>query len=294
MSHEKSGKYACYEFERKFLLPCLPSSLCESKNYKQIEDRYFSGTNLRLRTIHSSDGEIIERKLTQKYIPAGSDLSKTVITNMYLNESELNFLNTLQGQIIKKNRYKLGHGGKTFSVDEFREPFNNLVLAEIEFNTEDEMRKFILPFGDWKDISLDSKYSGGFLANSFGIKSCEYVELIKSFWKLVSSQKWNETASLLHQDFIAVWPQSKERIIGSMNFIDVNRNYPGNHIVKVVHAFEIGNKVHTTVWIEADTGQKTFANSIFEIKDGKILSVEEYWAEPYLAPEWRRKWVEIY
>ena len=43
-----------------------------------------------------------------------------------------------------------------------------------------------------------------------------------------------------------------------------------------------------------DTGQKTFANSYFEFREGKISRIEEYWAESYGAPEWRKKWVEIY
>jgi ketosteroid isomerase-like protein len=120
------------------------------------------------------------------------------------------------------------------------------------------------------------------------------IELITKFWSLFSEQKWEKASELLHQDFVAQWPQSREKIIGSKNFIDVNRYYPGNHMIEVIHSFEVQNKVLTTVWIEADTGQKTFANSIFEIMDGKILSVEEYWAEPYSAPDWRKQWVEIY
>jgi hypothetical protein len=120
------------------------------------------------------------------------------------------------------------------------------------------------------------------------------VDLVRTFWQLFSNQKWDQAADRLHRDFIAVWPQSRERMIGAKNFIDVNRYYPGNHKIEVIHAFEVANKVLTTVWIEADTGQKTFANSIFEISDDKILMVEEYWAEPYAAPEWRKQWVESY
>lgn len=118
--------------------------------------------------------------------------------------------------------------------------------------------------------------------------------LVKTFWQLFSEQKWDLAGELLHKDFVAIWPQSRERIIGVKNFIDVNRFYPGNHKITVVHIFEIDHRVLTTVWIEADTGQKTFANSIFESQDGKLLKVEEYWAEPYPAPEWRKQWVEIY
>lgn len=120
------------------------------------------------------------------------------------------------------------------------------------------------------------------------------IGLVKTFWRLFSEQKWDQAADLLHQDFVAVWPQSRERMIGAKNFVDVNRFYPGNHKIEVLHSFAVGDKVLTTVWIEADTGQKTFANSIFDIQEGKILGVEEYWAEPYPAPEWRKQWVEMY
>jgi ribosomal protein S18 acetylase RimI-like enzyme len=120
------------------------------------------------------------------------------------------------------------------------------------------------------------------------------INIVKTFWDLFSNQKWDEASKLLHHNFVALWPQSREKIVGSKNFIDVNRYYPGNHKIDVIHTFDVGSKIVTTVWIEADTGQKTFANSIFEILEGKILKVEEYWAEPYPAPEWRKQWVELY
>jgi hypothetical protein len=66
MSHQKAGKYACYEFERKFLLKELPAELSGSHEYKEIEDRYFLDTNLRLRIVRSPDGNVLDRKLTQK------------------------------------------------------------------------------------------------------------------------------------------------------------------------------------------------------------------------------------
>lgn len=125
------------------------------------------------------------------------------------------------------------------------------------------------------------------------MSSSPSISLVKKFWQLFSEQKWDVAAQLLHPSFQATWPQSREKMTAK-NFIEVNRNYPGNHKIQVVHAFEVGDKVLTTVWIEADTGQKTFANSIFEIQGDKILKSEEYWAEPYSPPENRKQWVELY
>jgi hypothetical protein len=123
------------------------------------------------------------------------------------------------------------------------------------------------------------------------MKTCE---LVTKFWNYFSNQEWEKAKELLDQDFIATWPQSRERILGPENFINVNRHYPGNHKIEIKQLFEIENKIITTVWMEADTGQKTFANSFFEIKNNKIISVTEYWAEPYVAPKWREKWVTNY
>lgn len=122
----------------------------------------------------------------------------------------------------------------------------------------------------------------------------DQINLVRRFWGLFNDQKWDEAMLLLHINFVAEWPQSRERMIGPKNFIDVNRNYPGNHKIEIVHALEVGNKIITVVWIEADTGQKTYANSYFDIENGKIQKLEEYWAEPYLAPEWRKQWVKVY
>lgn len=118
-------------------------------------------------------------------------------------------------------------------------------------------------------------------------------DLVKKLWHLFDFQMWDQSLDLLHSDFKARWPQSREQM-NAENFIEVNRNYPGQHKIEIVHLFEINDVVITTVWIQADTGQKTFANSIFRFKENRILSVEEYWAEPYPAPESRRKWVELY
>ena len=118
--------------------------------------------------------------------------------------------------------------------------------------------------------------------------------LVKTFWQLMSDQEWDSVKNLLHPEFVTTWPQSKEKMIGPDNFVNVNKYYPGNHKIELIRMSEADTKVFTTVWIEADTGQKTFANSYFEIKDEKIFQAEEYWAEPYAAPEWRKQWVEIY
>ena len=116
---------------------------------------------------------------------------------------------------------------------------------------------------------------------------------IQSFIRLFSDQKWDEAKELLHPDFLADWPQYRERM-NRDGYIEVNRHYPGKHQLTLIRSHEVGALVIATIWIEADTGQKTFVNSFFEIQEGRIAKVEEYWAEPGPAPEWRKQWVEAY
>lgn len=162
MSNSKAGKYACFEFERKFLLKELPRELFNSQNYKIIEDKYFKGTNLRLRTVMSPDGEVLDRKLTQKFSTENENLSKTAITNLYLKKAEADLLDQLSGFILRKKRFKFERGGTIFTIDEFES--QPLVIAEIEFESEEEMTRFNIMFEDWKEVTHDPHYSGGHLA----------------------------------------------------------------------------------------------------------------------------------
>ncbi len=138
--------------------------LLNSKDYKIIEDKYFKGTNLRLRIVISPEGKILDRKFTQKYIPENSTLAKNSITNLYLNEAEAALLNQLPGAMLRKKRYQLKPDNYNFSIDEFEGNHLGLIIAEIEFETEQEMNSFSNPFTDAKEVTLDHQYSGGTLA----------------------------------------------------------------------------------------------------------------------------------
>jgi hypothetical protein len=116
--------------------------------------------------------------------------------------------------------------------------------------------------------------------------------LIENLWRLFSEQKWEESKKLFHADFTAEWPQSKERFVGAENFVNMQQAYPGNHTIELLQILSNGHRVVTAVYVHADTGQKAYANSYFEIKDGKIWRLTEFWGAPYEAPEDRKKFTE--
>src|SRR5689334_1056814 len=119
-------------------------------------------------------------------------------------------------------------------------------------------------------------------------------KLVESLWQMFSQQKWAASKLLFHQDFTAEWPQSRERFESFEHFVDMNSAYPGNHTIEILKLANNGDTVITAVYVHADTGQKAFATSFFEIKDGKIWRLTEFWGEPYDRPEWRKKFSVTY
>ena len=135
------------------------------------------------------------------------------------------------------------------------------------------------------------------------MKNKEDIEIASKFWRCISEQKWNEARQMLSEDFEAYWPQSKEKIVGADNFSAVNSNYPGTHKIEFLNhtssydVWDHSTTVITEVYIESKMPDgkemKLFAISTFVIMDRKIVSLREYWADTYPAPEWRKQWVEI-
>jgi hypothetical protein len=93
------------------------------------------------------------------------------------------------------------------------------------------------------------------------------------------------------------WPQSGERIRGRENVAAVNRNYPAStgttpkmelrRILKPGEAWVIEGT------IDYGDGIPVSAISIIETgADGKVIRQTDYFANPFEAPAWRKKWVE--
>ena len=115
--------------------------------------------------------------------------------------------------------------------------------------------------------------------------------LVRKLWERFEVRDFAGAAELLHEDFVCTWLQSGERIRGRENFIAVNAHYPGDWHIHVVRVVAEGNQVASEVHVSLD-GRTDVAASFFELKEGKLWRLTEYWAEPYAAQAWREKWVE--
>jgi CYTH domain-containing protein len=154
-------KYARVERERRYLLRGLPDGLRVNSPHTQIFDNYITGTRLRLRKIRVPERREWTWKLTQKFAPDPRDFSRTVIANIYLSRIEYETLAVFEGNEIRKNRYPYEHGGRMFAVDVFLGPLHGLLLAETEFETDEELDSFPLPSFAAREVTNDELFTGG-------------------------------------------------------------------------------------------------------------------------------------
>jgi CYTH domain-containing protein len=158
------SKYARIERERRYLLQDLPAGLTRADPHLQITDNYITGTRLRIRKVRDPKTNKWTVKFTQKFAPDPQDFSRTIITNTYLNALEAEMLSTFQANEIRKNRYYFEFDGRKFYVDMFLGDLFGLVLAEVGFETDEEMGSFPKPPFALADVTNNELFTGGRLS----------------------------------------------------------------------------------------------------------------------------------
>lgn len=118
-------------------------------------------------------------------------------------------------------------------------------------------------------------------------------QIVERFWQAMNRNEWSAAADLLHEDCAIEWPQSGERIRGRENFVAVNARYPAagpwRFTVHRLIADEHG--VASDVGV-TDGASSARAVSFFELRDGLIWRVLEFWPDPFPPAGWRAAWVE--
>jgi CYTH domain-containing protein len=155
------SKYARVERERRYLLRDLPEGLTRADPHLQITDNYITGTRLRIRKVREPRSNKWTVKFTQKIAPNPEDLSRTIITNTYLNALEADTLSVFDANEIRKNRYYFDHEGRKFSVDMFLGDLFGLVLAEVGFETDEELDNYPPPPFVLADVTNNPLFTGG-------------------------------------------------------------------------------------------------------------------------------------
>lgn len=139
-----------FEIEKKFLINKIPENIT-SYSYHIIEQGYLC-TNPVVR-IRKQDHEYY---LTYK----GKGMMIREEYNLPLTkEAYEHLLEKVDGKIISKTRYLIPlSDGLIIELDLFKSPNPNLILAEVEFPSEDAADSFQPPNWFGEEVTTDSKY----------------------------------------------------------------------------------------------------------------------------------------
>lgn len=120
------------------------------------------------------------------------------------------------------------------------------------------------------------------------------LELAHAFWDLMSTNDFRSVGSILGDDFVLYWPQSGERIRARDNYAAMNEQYPtttGRWTFTVNRV--VGNDREAVSDVSISDGvQHARAISFFEVRDGRIVRMVEFWPEPFAPLENRKHLVE--
>ena len=150
------------EIERKYLIKALPENL-DNYPYKEIEQGYLS-TNPVVRIRRSNDKYILTYK--------GSGMMVREEYNLPLTKESFEHMKPkTDGIFIEKRRYLIPYNEKlTIELDIFGGELAPLVLAEVEFDSEEEANTFIPPEWFGEDVTFSTEYHNSTLSQRKSFK----------------------------------------------------------------------------------------------------------------------------
>jgi CYTH domain-containing protein len=147
------SKYSHPEIERRWLVETTDGLQLSAVRARTIEDKYLSGSRLRLRKICEQSCPPVF-KLGKKYEHTESEPESVV--NIYLSEAEYQSLSVLPGRTTTKVRYSVEGG----ALDVYEAPNHARVIFEMEFASCEAAAMYLAPGFVGTEVTADEKYTG--------------------------------------------------------------------------------------------------------------------------------------
>jgi ketosteroid isomerase-like protein len=119
-------------------------------------------------------------------------------------------------------------------------------------------------------------------------------ERLNAHWQASATGDLNAEHDIYADDAICDYPQSGERILGRANLQALRGHHPGKpsgfNVRRIVGQGDLWVTEYTITY----QGRPAFTVSIMEFRDdGKVVHETQYFADPFEAPAWRSRWVEL-
>ena len=110
---------------------------------------------------------------------------------------------------------------------------------------------------------------------------------INQFWTDVLNQDAKALESYFHEDAFINWHCTNEHFTAA-EFIRANCEYPGNWTGEIEKKYVLDDTIITATHVYSKDSSLSFhVVSFIKVKDDKIISVDEYWGDDGVAPQWR-------
>jgi CYTH domain-containing protein len=151
--------------QRRFLLPSLPRTLARG-TARLVEEHYLAGTRLRLRrSISPAAVGPAELTLGQRMRAVSDRVSRVTLTE-HIGEPLYAVLARLPADLLVWRQYWMDLSGRRCSVDVFEGELAGLVLAQVEFGSVTEARRFPPPVYAVAEVTGDQRFCEEALAHT--------------------------------------------------------------------------------------------------------------------------------
>ena len=144
-----------YEIERKYLVKQVPENLA-SYPFHEIEQGYLC-TEPVVRIRRQDEDYYLTYK--SKGLMIREEYNLPLTKDAYFHRRE-----KIDGRLISKRRYLIPLDPYTIELDVFRSPKDDLILAEVEFPSEEEALHFTPPAWFGEDVTNSSLYHNSHLS----------------------------------------------------------------------------------------------------------------------------------
>jgi hypothetical protein len=118
----------------------------------------------------------------------------------------------------------------------------------------------------------------------------EIRQALNQHWAASDSGDFATEHDIYHEDAILDYPQSRERILGRQN-IQITRTLQPNKKRFLVHRILGSGDLWVTEYVLTYDDRPSYTVSIMEFRGAKVAHETQYFADPFDASEWRKKWV---
>ena len=143
------------EIERKYLLKKMPDNL-DTYRHRHLEQGYLCTAPVVLMRRDAA-----RSKLTYK---SGGMMVRQEYNLLLTKDSYEHLKKKVDGRLITKKRYMIPYEKYMIELDVFENDLAPLVLAEVEFETEEEANSFTPPEWFGKDVTFSKAYHNSVLS----------------------------------------------------------------------------------------------------------------------------------